>query len=76
MWLRDGRKVAVKVPDDCLLVQAGIQLEHITGGYVKAGMHEVVCTDATVAAVEHTHRGTLQPHRHSDPDACAGFRTL
>jgi isopenicillin N synthase-like dioxygenase len=52
VWLRDGRKVAVKVPDDCLLVQAGIQLEHITGGYVKAGMHEVVCTDATVAAVD------------------------
>merc|ERR1719160_957179 len=52
VWLRDGRKVAVKVPDDCLLVQAGIQLEHITGGYVKAGMHEVVCTDATVAAID------------------------
>jgi isopenicillin N synthase-like dioxygenase len=52
IWLRDGRKVAVKVPDDCLLVQAGVQLEHLTGGYVKAGMHEVVCTPATVKAME------------------------
>jgi hypothetical protein len=37
----DGTKAPVKVPQGCLLVQAGQQLEALTGGYVKAGMHEV-----------------------------------
>jgi len=31
-----------------LLVQAGKQLEHITGGLVKAGFHEVVVNEATL----------------------------
>ena len=52
VWLRDGRKIAVKVPDGCLLVQAGMQLERLTGGYVKAGMHEVVCTEATIEVLK------------------------
>eukprot|EP00939_MAST-03C_sp_MAST-3C-sp1_P004638 g4638.t1 len=49
IWLRDGSKVRVKIPDGCLLVQAGMQIEHLTGGYVTAGYHEVV---ATAAALE------------------------
>lgn len=32
VWLRDGRKMAVRVPDGCLLVQAGKQMEYLTGG--------------------------------------------
>lgn len=36
----------------CLLVQAGKQLEYITGGHVLAGFHEVVVNDATLAAIE------------------------
>ncbi|KAI1499570.1 Clavaminate synthase-like protein [Biscogniauxia marginata] len=35
-----------------LLVQAGKQLEHLTGGLVKAGYHEVVVNDATLAVAE------------------------
>lgn len=31
-----------------LLVQAGKQMEHITGGLIKAGYHEVVVNDATL----------------------------
>lgn len=31
------------MPDGCLLVQAGKQLERLTGGHVLAGFHEV-CT--------------------------------
>lgn len=31
-----------------LLVQAGKQLEHLSGGLIKAGFHEVVINDATV----------------------------
>jgi len=31
VWLRDGRKASIKIPDGCLLVQAGQQLEYVTG---------------------------------------------
>eukprot|EP00854_Cymbomonas_tetramitiformis_P006252 gene6252-7498_t len=36
IWLRDGRK-------------AGKQLEWLTGGYVQAGYHEVIYSEATKA---------------------------
>ena len=52
VWLRNNQRIQVKVPDGCLLLQAGITFEHMTGGYVHAGFHEVVSTDATVAAFE------------------------
>lgn len=52
VWLRDGSKVPVKVPEGCLLCQAGKQIEWLTAGYVKAGMHEVICTPSTQAASE------------------------
>ncbi|OSX76791.1 hypothetical protein BU14_0176s0033 [Porphyra umbilicalis] len=51
IWDRTGRRLAVRVPPGCLLVQAGRQVEHLTGGRVRRGMHEVVVTPATVAAV-------------------------
>jgi isopenicillin N synthase-like dioxygenase len=41
IWLRDGTKVLVRVPDGCLLLQAGKQMEYLTGGHVLAGFHEV-----------------------------------
>lgn len=41
IWLRDGRRVMVRVPEGCLLVQAGKQMEYLTGGHVLAGFHEV-----------------------------------
>jgi len=43
-WIRflcHARKMPVAVPDGCLLVQAGKQLERLTGGHVLAGFHEV-----------------------------------
>lgn len=52
VWTRDGKKLNVKVPPGCLLVQAGQQFEYLTGGYVLAGFHEVIVNDATVAAIE------------------------
>eukprot|EP01135_Chromosphaera_perkinsii_P002159 Nk52_evm93s217 gene=Nk52_evmTU93s217 len=52
VWKRDGKKVAVKVPDGCLLIQAGKQLEWVTGGDIAAGFHEVVVTDRTIEAIE------------------------
>jgi len=47
-WLRDGSRVPVSIPEGCLLVQAGQQMEHLTAGAVQAGMHEVVVTAEAV----------------------------
>ncbi|GAA5966000.1 hypothetical protein JCM8115_004793 [Rhodotorula mucilaginosa] len=53
IWARNtGKRIAVKLPPGCLLVQAGKQLEHYTGGLILAGYHEVVCTSRTVAALK------------------------
>jgi len=52
IWLRDGSRYQVKVPDGCLLLQAGKQLEWLTGGEITAGFHEVVVCDDTLKAVE------------------------
>lgn len=41
VWLADGRRLPVSIPPGCLLCQAGKQMEWLTGGQVKAGMHEV-----------------------------------
>jgi isopenicillin N synthase-like dioxygenase len=52
IWLRNGTKQPVSIPDGCLLVQAGMEIEHLTGGYIQAGYHEVVVTEKTVQQVE------------------------
>ncbi|CAI5529131.1 unnamed protein product [Closterium sp. Naga37s-1] len=52
IWLRDGTCCRVSVPDGCLLLQAGKQMEWLTGGEVPAGMHEVVVDEGTVVAVQ------------------------
>lgn len=41
-WLLTREKFLVRMPDRHLLVQGGKQLEWITGGYIKAGFHEVI----------------------------------
>jgi hypothetical protein len=51
VWLADGTRFPVRVPEGCLLLQAGRQLAWLTGGDIEEGMHEVVCTEATLAAV-------------------------
>jgi isopenicillin N synthase-like dioxygenase len=52
IWLRNGKKMKVKVPDACLLLQSGIQFEYLTGGKVLCGFHEVVYTKEVKEAVE------------------------
>jgi len=52
VWLRNWKKVPVKIPKGCLLLQAGSSFEHITGGYVLAGYHEVMYTEDTKRAKE------------------------
>jgi len=56
IWARNtGKRIAVRFPDRSkgrfLLVQAGKQLEHITGGVIRAGYHEVVVNGQTLEAV-------------------------
>ena len=41
----------VKVPDKCLLIQAGKQFEYLTAGHVMAGFHEVVVAPETVQVI-------------------------
>ena len=52
IWLRNGSKAMVKVPEGCLLVQAGKQIEYLTGGHVLAGFHEVVIAPETMKVIE------------------------
>ncbi|ORY71489.1 uncharacterized protein BCR38DRAFT_417019 [Pseudomassariella vexata] len=54
IWARNtGKRIAVKIPPgNYLLVQAGKQLEHLTGGLIKAGYHEVVVSQATIDTIE------------------------
>ncbi|KAJ4423839.1 hypothetical protein N0V82_001423 [Gnomoniopsis sp. IMI 355080] len=54
IWARNtGKRIPVKIPPgNYLLVQAGKQLEHLTGGLVKAGYHEVVVNDKTLDTIE------------------------
>ena len=56
IWTRDGRRRRAVVPDGCLLVQAGKQLEYATGGHCKAGFHEVVVTSRTIEQIEKRRR--------------------
>lgn len=53
IWARNtGKRIAVKIPQgNYLLVQAGKQLEYITGGLIKAGFHEVVVNERTVQVI-------------------------
>lgn len=48
IWTRNGEKKDVKVPDGCLILQVGKQLEWVTGGYFQAGYHEVICKPSTI----------------------------
>ncbi|KAH9837008.1 Clavaminate synthase-like protein [Rhodofomes roseus] len=64
IWARNtGKRIPVKFPPTgrYLLVQAGKQLEHLSGGLIKAGYHEVVVNEATLEAVER--RKTQFPDR-------------
>lgn len=63
IWARNtGKRIAVKIPPgNYLLVQAGKQLEHLTGGLVKAGYHEVVVNEKTIETIER--RGQQFPDR-------------
>lgn len=52
VWLRNGKKMKVKIPDGCLLLQVGEQLEWLTGGYFLSGYHEVICDQSTLESLK------------------------
>lgn len=52
IWRSDGVKVPVVMPKGTLLVQSGIQIEYLTAGRIKRGMHEVVVSDKTIQAAD------------------------
>jgi isopenicillin N synthase-like dioxygenase len=52
LWLSNGKKIEVKVPMGCLLVQTGKQMEWFTGGECKASMHDVVVSKETLHAIK------------------------
>jgi isopenicillin N synthase-like dioxygenase len=52
VWLRTGKKISVAVPEGHLLLQAGKMFEHVTGGFIIAGFHEVIHNEQTAAAVD------------------------
>ncbi|GFP52925.1 hypothetical protein ACSS6W_000349 [Trichoderma asperelloides] len=54
IWARNtGSRIPVKIPKgNYLLVQAGKQIEYITGGLIKAGYHEVVVNERTIETIE------------------------
>ncbi|KAI8821462.1 uncharacterized protein EV422DRAFT_528212 [Fimicolochytrium jonesii] len=52
VWTREGQKLLAKVPDGCLLVQAGKQMQWLTGGHVTAGFHEVCVVEDTLKSIE------------------------
>jgi hypothetical protein len=62
IWARNtGQRIPVKIPPgNHLLVQAGKQLEHLTGGLIKAGFHEVVVNKST--------RGVMEQRKRDMPD--------
>lgn len=54
IWARNtGNRIPVKIPQgNYLLVQAGKQIEYITGGLIKAGYHEVTINEKTIETIE------------------------
>lgn len=82
IWARNtGKRIPVKFPSTgrYLLVQAGKQLEHLSGGLVKAGYHEVVVNDATLQVRTHSIGMLLAVDRitsFSRPSSAGRLRTL
>ncbi|KNC98901.1 uncharacterized protein SPPG_05866 [Spizellomyces punctatus DAOM BR117] len=51
IWTPTYQKLLAKLPPQTLLVQAGKQLEILTGGVIRAGFHEVCVVEDTIAAM-------------------------
>jgi isopenicillin N synthase-like dioxygenase len=65
VWTRSGEKIPVKIPDGCLLLQVGEQLEWLTGGFFYSGFHEVICDENTVKTLENAKKNNKSTWRVS-----------
>jgi hypothetical protein len=52
-WDRQGRRMTIDVPPNCIALQVGKMLEQLTGGLMLAGFHELVYTEAVGEEVAH-----------------------
>lgn len=64
-WTRQGVPLWVKVPDGCLIIQAGQQFEYLTGGQVLCGLHEVVANDEMERGIHEAEAWAMVPWRVS-----------
>ena len=76
IWARNtGKRILVQFSPTgrYLLVQAGKQLEHLTGGLIKAGYHEVVVNEPTLAVIisvlSCSRSSVLNEHQRPSKDA-------
>ncbi|XP_004511129.1 uncharacterized protein [Cicer arietinum] len=51
IWLRNAARVEVKIPVGCFVIQAGKQLEWLTGGACLATNHDIVVTKTTMDVI-------------------------
>ncbi len=65
VWPRSGAPFVVRVPEGCLLFQVAKQLEWQTGGYFRAGFHEVVNLPETARAAQEAISAKRPPIRVS-----------
>lgn len=64
-WLRDYTRFPVTGREGCYVLQAGRQLEYVTGGRVHYGMHEGIVTEATLVFARQLLASGLDPWRIS-----------
>lgn len=54
VWIGQKYRVKLVIPDGCVLIQVGKQLEWMTGGYIRYGLHEVVVTQEMIDTLTRT----------------------
>ncbi len=52
IWTKEMEKITVNVPDGYMFIQAGRQLEYLTGGNIVAGFHEVIVNENTLKQIK------------------------
>lgn len=64
--IQNGVLAPLPVKHDCIVVNAGLMLEHITNGWIKAGLHQVICP-AGKRRFAQPFFGHVMPRAYIDP---------
>lgn len=67
VWIAKKFRVALSIPEGCMLMQAGKQLEWLTGGHISYGLHEVVVTKSMIDTLTRSTPRGKPPVRTSLP---------